>query len=70
MTEQDKMKLEETHILIESQWPEILYAIPRDGKGLYICHGKAHNKHLPIAAENVEDFLNEAREVWELHKVR
>jgi hypothetical protein len=70
MTEQTKMQLEQTHILIESQWPNILYCIAKDGKGLYICSGKAYETILPIATDNVEGFLEEVREVWELHKVR
>jgi hypothetical protein len=70
MTEQTKMQLEQTHILIESQYKDILYCIPKDGKGMYICSGKAYETILPIAVENVEDFLEEVREVWELHKVR
>jgi hypothetical protein len=70
MTEQTKMQLETTHILIESQYKDILYCIAKDGKGLYICGGKAYETIIPVATENVEDFLTEIRDVWELHKVR
>jgi hypothetical protein len=37
---------------------------------MYICGGKAYETIIPVATENVEDFLTEIRDVWELHKVR
>ena len=35
------MKLEETHILIDSiHWPEVIYAISKDHKSMYVCYGE------------------------------
>jgi DNA-nicking Smr family endonuclease len=70
MTEQTKMQLEQTHILIESQYHDVLYAIDRKTKALYIVQGKAKTQEIRVVAENVEDWLAEVREVWELHRVR
>jgi hypothetical protein len=68
MTENQKVKLEATHILIESQWPDIIYAIDRQTKALYIVQGKMKTQELRLLAENVEGFISELGEVWRVHK--
>jgi hypothetical protein len=69
MTEQDKMKLEETHKLVESiHFRDVLYAVDRQGKGIHILYGKANSKELALSADDVLDFLQELWEIWNLHK--
>jgi hypothetical protein len=68
MTENQKVKLEATHILIESQWSDIIYAIDRNTKALYIVQGKMKTQELRLLAENVEGFISELGEVWRVHK--
>ncbi len=68
MTEQQKVKLQEAYILIDSQYPDITYAIHRQSKALYITQGKMKTQELRILAENVEDWLSEINEIWEQYK--
>ena len=66
MTEADKMKLEETHILIDSiHWPEVIYAISKDHKSMYVCYGEGHKQELPLWGDQVKAFATELLKVWE-----
>jgi hypothetical protein len=64
MTESDKLKLEETHILIDSiHWPEVIYAISKDHKSMYVRYG--HKQELPLWGDQVKAFTTELLKVWE-----
>jgi hypothetical protein len=66
MTESDKIHLEETHILIESEpFKNVLYAIDRKTKDMCICYGEGYKNELPILANQVRAFAVELLEVWE-----
>ena len=69
MTTQELLKLEESHILVESiHFRDVIYAVHRDGKGIHVLYGKSYNRELALGADDVLDFLQEIWEIWNLHK--
>jgi hypothetical protein len=63
LPESKKADLEKEYLMVESEhFKHITYAIDRQGKGIQILQGRFN---LPVAADNLEQFLQEIREVWQ-----
>lgn len=59
------VKLGQKALLVESRFDGTIYAIDKGGKGMWLLSGGAE---IPIAAEHVEEFINELRDVWSIYK--
>lgn len=66
ISDADMVKFEQTHIIIQSEFEDTFYAIPRKGGGIIVV---SNGKEIPILNENVEAFCHELYEVWKLHKI-
>ena len=64
ISESQKADLEQKAIPVHSDFDDIIYAIRKDKRGMYIIQS---GRELRIAAKNIEQFLSEARQIWELH---
>jgi hypothetical protein len=63
LPESKKADLEKDYLMVESEYfNHLIYAIDRQGKGIQILQGRFN---LPVAADNLEQFLQEIREVWQ-----
>lgn len=66
MKPSELVSLEKDCVSVDSNYfMGVTYAVPKNGKGIYLIAGGIN---IPIAAEHVDKFLKEIKDVWELHK--
>lgn len=62
------LAIEKNAMIVESeQFESVMYAVDREGKEMLVIWGKYR---LPLAAEYMKDFFDEANKVWEHMKPR
>jgi hypothetical protein len=62
------LAVEKNAMVVESEiFENLLFAVEREGKGMLIIYGKYQ---LPLAAEHMKEFFDEANKVWEHMKPR
>ena len=61
LSESQKKNLEHKVLMVESDHFDVLYALDRKGKGMYIIH---KDQSIPVCHKDVETFADEIKAVW------